>query len=187
MIDTIVGYKFQLRLENFDNSKISFCLAEKRHKNLIKSWLSKPHVKKYWDNSSDSVNNINNYLQGTKDIFDYWVGYYQDIPYCLIMTSDANESTPEHFKDWIKLNQVNWSLDFMIGEKSFLGLGLSSITLKKFININNHVNMWLIDPAQLNYKAINSYKRVGFKVVSTFKPSNGYFKDIMHYLMILKK
>lgn len=51
-----------------NDAKISFCLAQSRDGKLIKSWFDKPHVKHYWDNSSDLLENLQNYLQGTKDI-----------------------------------------------------------------------------------------------------------------------
>ncbi|WP_250311346.1 hypothetical protein [Rickettsia endosymbiont of Oedothorax gibbosus] len=77
-----------------NDAKISFCLAQSRDEDLIKSWLDKPHIKNYWDNSSDLLENLQNYLQGTKDIFDYWLGFYDIQPYALIMTSDANIMVP---------------------------------------------------------------------------------------------
>ncbi|WP_341749327.1 MULTISPECIES: GNAT family N-acetyltransferase [unclassified Candidatus Tisiphia] len=169
-----------------NDAKISFCLAQSRDGKLIKSWFDKPHVKHYWDNSSDLLENLQNYLQGTKDIFDYWLGFYDMQPYALIMTSDANDSTPEHLLPWVKPKEITWTIDFMIGQENFLGLGLSSMTLARFINTTKQVSTWIIDPSESNHKAISAYKKAGFKIVDSFAPSTGYFKDVPHYLMILK-
>ncbi|WP_341750854.1 acetyltransferase [Candidatus Tisiphia endosymbiont of Sialis lutaria] len=74
----------------------------------------------------------------------------------------------------------------MIGQENFLGLGLSSMTLARFINTTKQVSTWIIDPSESNHKAISAYKKAGFKIVDSFAPSTGYFKDVPHYLMILK-
>ncbi|WP_425362935.1 GNAT family N-acetyltransferase [Candidatus Tisiphia endosymbiont of Hybos culiciformis] len=174
-----------LKHRELNDAKISFCLAQPQDEDLIKSWFDKPHVKNHWDNSSDLLENLRNYLQGTKDIFDYWLGFYDMQPYALIMTSDANDSTPEHLVPWVKPEETNWTIDFMIGQEDFLGLGLSSMTLARFINEKEQVTTWLIDPNQSNYKAISAYKTAGFQIVDSFVPSTGYFKDVPHYLMIL--
>lgn len=71
----------------------------------------------------------------------------------------------------------------MIGEESFLGKGLSYITLNKFTNTQDGVSSFLIDPESSNTKAIHVYEKAGFKNIGTYIPKSGYFSGLEHYIM----
>ena len=71
----------------------------------------------------------------------------------------------------------------MIGEESFLGRGLSYLSLRKFIEEQDDVTAFLIDPEVSNTKAIHVYEKAGFEKIKTFTPKSGYFSGIKHLLM----
>lgn len=172
-----------------DIGKITFRKAVKSDQDLLKKWFNKPHVKEFWDNSAEMWENVESYLNGHKVLYDYWIGLFEKEPYCLIITSDASENDPSapgsdnHFLQWIEPQGKTWTIDFMIGEESFLGKGLSYLTLSKFTETQEDVSAFLIDPEVSNVKAIHVYEKAGFEKISTFTPKNGYFFGKEHILM----
>lgn len=170
--------------------EITFRLATSEDRAIIKQWWTKPHVIEFWDNSPGMWENIENYFLGKKDLFDYWIVFFGQSPFSLIMTSEIDKNIPSThvYFPWIELEKLNMTIDFMIGEENFLGKGFSYQTLKTFFLFlkTSGVSSFLIDPAINNIKAINAYKHAGFEIVDTFIPEEGYFSGIKHYLMKLK-
>jgi RimJ/RimL family protein N-acetyltransferase len=173
-----------------DNQKITFKKALKADKDLVHGWLKKPHVKEYWDNSEEMWENFENYLKGHKVLFDYWICYYDKEPFALIITSDASEpesgeqNTPDHFVPWLEPEGMTLTIDFAIGEKSFLGKGFSAVTLKRFAEVQDpSVTAFLVDPEVKNERATHVYDKAGFVKVGTFIRGKGFFKGKPHYLM----
>ncbi len=169
--------------------RISFEIASSSYERLLLAWHDKPHVQEFWDNSQNQRKNVINYLQGKKDIFDYWIGFIENKPYSLLMTSDCTTDSPEVFKPHLSKIGKTFSIDFMIGEETYLGKGLASITLKAFINfmrmnVDPAIHTFIIDPAETNPRAIYVYEKAGFKKVQEFTSQEGFFKGIRHYLMI---
>jgi len=76
----------------------------------------------------------------------------------------------------------------LIGNKKFLGKGLSYSTLKAFQKfLGDQVTALLIDPECENSKAVHVYEKAGFKTVSTFTPNEGEFSGLLHFLMKWKR
>lgn len=155
---------------------IDFFQATKKDKPLIKKWWNKPHVKEFWDNSLSMWENVENYLdQGTKDIFDYWVGTVDGEPFALLMTSNSYSTHSTGTAS---------AIDFMIGNKKYLGKGLAAPTLKAFMDfLPEETTCFLIDPAAENTRAVHVYSKAGFKEIDRFTPKEGSFKGKEHIMM----
>lgn len=172
-----------------DIKSISFRKLKKSDSELLKSWFNKSHVKEFWDNSSEMWENVESYLNGHKILYDYWIGFFDKDPFCLIITSDASENDPNApgsdncFLPWIEPQGKTWTIDFMIGEESFLGRGLSYQALCKFTEEQKEVSAFLIDPELSNTKAIHVYQKAGFEKVGSFIPKTGYFSGLEHAVM----
>lgn len=170
-------------------SKITFKKAVASDKPLIKDWWNKPHVKEFWDNSPEMWQNVENYLDnGIKDLFDYYIGYYDGEPFALIMMCNESEAKthPEHLPKYLtKAGEGETvTFDFMIGNENYLGKGLSYQTLKAFMAFcPPKIKRFLIDPAADNELAIHVYKKAGFKEIDRFKPGEGNFAGIEHIMM----
>jgi RimJ/RimL family protein N-acetyltransferase len=176
-----------------DDKKIIFRKAKKTDKKLIEEWFDEPHVKEFWDKGKKIWENCESYLDGQKERLDYWICSYESKSFGLIMTSDAAEpdprqtQTPDYFIPWIEPDGITLTLDFIIGERDFLGKGLASLTLKKFTEVQDpSIKALLVDPEVKNGRAIHIYEKVGFVRVSTFTTGEGFFKGKPHYLMKLK-
>ena len=167
--------------------KIEFIKAKKSHLELVKEWWNKPHIAEWLDMSETMWNNFADYvLKGKKDLYDYWIGLCDGIPYSLLLTSEIVET--ELFDDEEHLRAAiegkTYSIDFMIGNEEFLGKGLGAATLSEFRKfIGSEVKTFLIDPQCANIKATHVYEKAGFKIVDTFTPKAGFFKNQKHYLM----
>lgn len=157
---------------------------------LIKSWWTKPHVMEFWDNSPEMWQNVENYFQGSKDLFDYWLGYLNGTPFALIMASeiDKNIPTTDLYYPHLDPKGLTMSLDFMIGEEAYLGKGFAPLTLKAFAQFlyEQGVTNLLIDPEIKNHRAVNAYQKAGFEIITTFTRKKSYFTGMEHYMMQLK-
>lgn len=170
---------------------IKFRLARPSDQAMLLHWLDEPHIKEFWDNSESNRKNLTDYLSGNKELFDYWIGSIESNPFCLIMTSDAKQGSPPLYVPYLSKKGKTWTLDFMIGNKSYLGKGLASTTLGLFTSfvpqlIEPAVDTWLIDPSADNIKAVHVYAKAGFSKVAEFTPVKGCFANKLHYLMLKK-
>src|SRR5690348_13359911 len=113
-----------------DAKKVSFRKAKKADKKLLKEWFNKEHVRKFWQHKHEMWEQCESYLDGDKHLLDYWICCYDAKPYGLIITGDVSEINPnDHLVPWIETEGKTLTIDFMIGEKSFLGKGLAETTL----------------------------------------------------------
>lgn len=179
-------------------TRITFEKLTRPYEKLILDWLGKPHIKEFWDNSPEHREDIHLFTQGRvkpstyfNGIFTYWVGFYNEVPYAFIMTSQVLSSPdlPSSWKDYIPNEGTAYGLDFCIGNQDFLGKGLAHKTLEEFMfflkkQIDPKTKRFFIDPDTKNPRAIHVYKKAGFKIVDTFQIKEGFFKDHDSILMI---
>lgn len=178
---------------------IAFEIATIEYHQTIMGWLNETHVKEFWDNSDDHKDDILIFMNGRKDpspymdgMFTYWIGFVEKNPYCLLMTSEVLESDKEIPKLWIEhLSKIGrtFTIDFMIGNRTYFGKGLAAPTLKAFVHFINisttkTVDTFIIDPVISNTRARHVYEKAGFEVVGNFYHSFSREKEFEHILMI---
>ncbi len=180
------------------SQEITFERATLDHKDAIFEWLVQPHVREFWDNSPEHGQDILIFMDGRKQkspyfngIFDYWVGCIQGEPYALILTAEvkSDSETPEEWIPHLSTTGKTYSLDFMIGNKKYLGKGLGALTLERFTQfyrqeIDPKIDTFIIDPAEGNPRAMHVYSKAGFKIVTEYTPKEGHFEGIKHYFMV---
>ncbi|MBN8827357.1 MAG: GNAT family N-acetyltransferase [Sphingobacteriia bacterium] len=169
-------------------------------KEIIFSWLDKPHVHEFWDNSIDHRNDINNFLEGRvtpsnyfNGIFTYWMGLINNEPFSFLLTSEIiiNEDISEVWKNHMSKSGKTITIDFCIGNEKFLGKKLASPTLEAFTKfyyeeVDEKANTFFIDPDENNPKAKHVYKKAGFKEVANFAFEKGVFEGNKASLMMKK-
>lgn len=168
--------------------KVTFTPTTATDQALLLRWLDKPHVREFWDNSEAHRQNMLNFLQGAKDQLDYYIGYWNETPYALLLTSDCTLDAPEEFRALLQQTGKTFSIDFTIGEENFLGKGLGAPTLQAFMQyickeVDPEVTTFIIDPAIDNTRAIHVYEKAGFKKGENFTRQGGFFAGIDHILM----
>ena len=178
---------------------ITFTKASLVYSDCVLQWLEEPHVKEFWDNSQEHRDDILIFMKGRNEpspywngIFDYWIGLSDNIPFCLVMTSEilsTQTDLPEIWKAYLPKTGKTFSIDFMIGNPKFLNKGLASSTLEAFTQfiqnaIDPSVNTFVIDPAESNPKARHVYEKAGFQTRATFFRDFQGKKEVKHYLMV---
>lgn len=157
--------------------KARFC-----HQKILWHWLKEPHIQEFWDNSQEHKDDILNFMNGRtqpstycEGLYTYWIGFVDKIPYCLIMSLQEKPAyaMPALKKAYLSLHGNTYSIDFMIGNKDYLGKGLASKTLGAFIKfITEHydtqAHTFFIDPDVTNSKARHVYEKAGFTYIDDF-------------------
>ena len=185
-----------------DNTKkIHFEKASINYKKTIYDWLEASHVKEFWDNSQNHKDDILIFMNGRKDpshyfegICHYWIGFINNEPYCLFVTTEVlptEQEIPEAWKSYLSKSGKTFTIDFMIGNETYFGKGLASPTLKAFTGfiktkIDSSVDTFLIDPEESNQRAIHVYTKAGFHHVADFHRDWQNAKNVKHYLMVKK-
>ncbi len=179
---------------------IHFEKATLSHQAAIFKWLDAPHVKEFWDNSSEHREDILLFINGRKapspysdGIFTYWVGTIGNEPYCLLMTSDMFDSAdlPSYYRDCLSKTGKTCTIDFMIGNDKYVDTGLAAPTLEAFTtfmqkNIDPIIDTFMIDPEEANSRAKHVYEKAGFQTISEFVSTQSSGKGLKHFLMIKK-
>ena len=179
------------------NPTITFAKAEFKDLALMTSWWKdRSHILEFWDNSDAMWQNCYNYLHGNKDEFDYWIAFYDSVPFSLVMSSNVSEYVEDqtakgNIENWFEFVPIEGKVigfDFMIAEPAYLGKGLAPQTLKAFMNFlqskDPSIFAFYIDPDAANVKAIHAYSNAGFKKVGTFTRDFSGHHDVLHYAMI---
>jgi len=191
-------------------TKITFEKATFDHKDMIFLWLNEPHVVEFWDNSPEHRLDIINFMEGrltrspymgerqsqVNGIFDYWVGFINQEPYAMIMTSEITMSDCEQenlpYGPYLSTTGKSFGIDFMIGNTTYLGKGLAAPTLEAFTiffqkEVDPTVDSFIIDPNDDNPRARHVYAKAGFKVMGEAMTSEmSYFQGMRIHIMVKK-
>jgi RimJ/RimL family protein N-acetyltransferase len=181
--------------------KIQFEKVNQTHITTIFQWLEEPHIKEFWDNSQAHKDDIINFVEGRKTpsnycggLFTYWIGFADNIPYCMIMTLQELKEydIPLIKKNLITDNGNAYSMDYMIGNVNFFGKGLGAKTLSEFIEfftqyVDKKADTFMIDPDVENPRAKHVYEQAGFKYVDDFiMGGDGCFSGNKTHLLVKK-
>lgn len=180
---------------------IRFEKATSKHQKAIFEWLEELHVKEFWDNSQAHKSDILHFINGRKEpsnyahgLYIYWIGLLDEKPYSLIMTI---EETPGAKRPQIKEKHLSrtgttYSLDYMIGDKNYVGKGLGAKSLEAFIEFfqkefDVRADTFFIDPDVTNTRAKHVYEKVGFEYVGNFiMEGDGVFAGRKTHFLVKK-
>lgn len=155
--------------------KISFKKLSSEDLPLLHKWLNNPHVKEWYgrDEKSDLASIKAKYvprIEG-KEPTKCYLAYCEDKPLGFLQTYMISDHP-----DYAKHADINFeaaSVDLFIGEEEFMGKGLGSLMLKKFIKDivfkEMNADICVIGPEPNNTRAIKSYEKVGFKYFKTIQ------------------
>lgn len=160
---------------------LKFEKANLQHKAIIFEWLDKPHIKEFWDNSPEHREDIIIFLNGRKEptkyfngIFTYWIGSIEGEAFCLVMTAKVliDEGCPQLWKEHLSKTGKTYSLDFCIGNETYLGKGLAAPTLQAFVqffqrDVDKTADTFFIDPNENNPRAKHVYEKAGFHSIGS--------------------
>lgn len=159
---------------------ISFYPLTKNDLSLLYKWLLTTHVRTWWDTKVPWTMNLiqekyETYIRGyklvnhvKKPLYAYII-HCDNIPIGYIQTYNTHNFPHEPKFNLHKLPTSCAGLDFYIGEEAYLGKGLGSIILKKFLaqHVWPHYTSCLVNTEANNTAAIKTYEKAGFKSYAT--------------------
>lgn len=178
---------------------IHFEKANLKHIDTLFEWLAEPHMMEFWDNSPEHKEDILNFIHGRKQRYFYgttmyWVGSYDSDPYCFLLSDiyqkDQEDLSAVHRK-YLSKSGHTIGLDFGIGNKAYLGMGLAAPTLEAFVHfyhnqIDSLADTFFIDPDVNNPRAKHVYSKAGFEQVGEFDVQAGAFIGNVNSIMVKK-
>lgn len=138
---------------------------------LLLIWLSKPHVRQWWDEGEDTIEKIaENY------------GEEENLERFLLIEKTRKAEKPIGFFQYYLLPDESIGIDQFIGEENCLNRGVGTETIKLFIDLIRRKHdppRIILDPLPENKRAVRCYEKVGFRHYETIKTAGGKFAYMM--------
>jgi len=131
-------------------------------------WLLKEHVKKWWDDSEDTL----------EKVALHYGAEAEAVKFVLIEIKENLEKPIGYFQYYLDYFASDGliGIDQFIGEENYLNKGVGTKAIKMFIEIirqQHKPKAIIIDPSPENKRAIRCYEKVGFKHYENKKDENG--------------
>jgi aminoglycoside 6'-N-acetyltransferase len=139
---------------------------------LLHQWLNQPHVKKWWDQDCSSLDRVKDkYLPRVTGRYPVQCFIMQlgARPFGYMQTYWLKDHPQYSSQLKVPIHDKVASLDLFIGEQEYLGRGLASRAIRRFLGdfVFGKMGAWecMLGPSQSNKVAINAYLAAGFKFV----------------------
>lgn len=171
---------------------LSFNPVAGEHRELVRTWLHKEHVRPYFygQGLENTLKNLDLFVKGIDHNglyrFKYWIARAADKPFAFLITSEVEGpyDPKDDYAKWYEEGRQTITLDLLIGEEEFLGKGLAAPLIREFLlTMFPHASIVLIDPEATNSRAIHVYERAGFEKLEQFIPA---YNPVPHWMMRLK-
>lgn len=164
------------------DTTFTFKMAVPHDFDLIQSWLCLPDVAPYWQDDGVTLHDLWKSFKGPS-LFEHVIACYNGTPFAYLMTSILNDDANE-YRRFIEGDTRTRSFDFLIGDLSYRGKGLSVPLIKQFLKEKcGDAGMVFTDPDVGNARAIHVYKKAGFKKRAHLTFESGPFEDKHHLLL----
>ncbi len=157
---------------------LTFRPLKEYHLSLLQEWLNKPYVNPWWGNKVWTQEDISKkYLPYTIpsskvkahviEMDAAPIGYIQ-----YYAVSDFPDNLP------FNVNLTMSGIDFLVGEKDYLGTGLAALAIAQYIKeiIPHEFTKIIADPLIENQRCISFLKKLGF--VDLAKNKGGHYLQI---------
>lgn len=151
--------------------------------NLLCQWLSKPHVKEWWNEQLTDEEIKSKYLKRVGDtIVIPFIACLDDNPIGFIQYYHANKVGGGW---WPDENEGTVGIDQFIGEENFINRGLGTKMIRAFVDqlfLHSNIKKIITDPDPKNLRAIRCYEKAGFQFNKEIMTPDGGA-----YLMMIDK
>lgn len=156
------------------NPKFSFKPLQENDLELLCKWLDKPHVKEWWDDglSQDEIKETYRKRIGDETVVPFIV-YLDGNSIGFIQYYHANKVGEGWWPDEI---EGTVGIDQFIGEEKYINRGYGTQMIQEFIKKlfqNPSIKKIITDVKPNNLRAINCYKKAGFKFVKELMTPDG--------------
>jgi len=127
---------------------------------LLLEWLRKEHVKQWWDDGDDTLENVvRNYGEPEEGLERF----------ILVWSHESGEKPIGYFQYYL-MPDGSIGIDQMIGEEECINRGLGTKAIQMFVEMirreRKPTNI-ILDPSPENKRAIRCYEKAGFKHYET--------------------
>lgn len=132
-------------------------------------WLSKNHIKQWWNDGDDTLEKVRlHYGAEDKNVSRF----------ILVKIEDEVEKSIGYFQYYLDnfKSDRTIGIDQFIGEEEYLDKGVGAQTIKLFIELikeQYQPTAIVLDPSTENKRAINCYRKVGFRHYKTVTDEYG--------------
>lgn len=129
---------------------------------VIEKWLNKEHIKQWYGEPREWIDEINN-ISGEYDWQNHYIVEYENCPFGFCQYYDCSK-TPKGF-EWDNEPLGTFGIDYLIGEEAFLKKGLGSVLIQNLIKLivqREDPIQIIADPVKDNIKSIKLLEKNGF-------------------------
>jgi len=155
---------------------ITFIPLVESHFSLLLKWLETPHVKKWWDKEliytletvkEKYASRVQGYqlVNGAPKSIHAYIICVAEQPVGYIQTYNAYDFSRQ--QPLTELPESLGTFDVFIGEAAYVGIGIGSQIIKKFMDeyILKHYQYAFVDPDYHNETAVSAYEKAGFVIL----------------------
>jgi RimJ/RimL family protein N-acetyltransferase len=132
---------------------------------LLLEWLSKEHVKEWWNDGDDTLEKVALHYGRNDDTVRF-----------ILLETEKGDKKPIGYFQYYFATDNSIGIDQFIGEEEFLNRGVGEQAIKMFVEMitRRHRPNWIVlDPSPENKRAIRCYEKVGFKHYETERKGDG--------------
>jgi RimJ/RimL family protein N-acetyltransferase len=140
---------------------------------LLLEWLSKEHVKQWWDDGDDTLQKVvRNYGEPEASLERF-----------ILVDSYEGGERPIGYFQYYLIPDGSIGIDQFIGEEEFINRGVGTKAIQMFVEMimgERKPTSIILDPAPENKRAIRCYEKAGFKHYET-KPGEEGLAYMMRF------
>jgi len=138
---------------------------------LLLIWLSKEHVKEWWNDGDDTLEKV---------ALHY--GEDDDTARFVLLETDEEKEKPIGYFQYYFDEIGSIGIDQFIGEEDYMNRGVGERAIKMFVEMiarQHRPTQIILDPSPENKRAVRCYEKVGFKHYQTTQNSDGSLPYMM--------
>jgi RimJ/RimL family protein N-acetyltransferase len=127
---------------------------------LLLEWLSKEHVKQWWDDGDDTLEKVVRNYGNQEELLERFV---------LLGSYESGEKPIGYFQYYL-IADGSIGIDQFIGEEEFINRGVGTKAIQMFVEMimrERRPTSIILDPSPENKRAIRCYEKAGFKHYET--------------------
>ncbi len=135
-------------------------------------WLSKDHVKQWWDDGDDTL----------EKVVSHYGGESGDVVRFILFERDEDGEKPIGYFQYYFAPDGSIGIDQFIGEEDRINKGVGEKAIRMFIELimeRHKPTRIILDPSPDNKRAIRCYEKLGFKHYATEKTGDGHWGYMM--------
>lgn len=164
----------EIRFQKSFSHQFLFKRLQERDLDLLCVWLSKPHVKEWWDDKLSNDEIKTKYGQRINDdVIVPFIAYLKGKPIGFIQYYHADKVGDGW---WPNAAEGTVGIDQFIGLSDSIGCGFGTIMIKEFVDnlfSNPNIKKIITDVDKQNKRAIRCYEKVGFHLVEELMTPDG--------------